>query len=921
MKKTELNKMNGGGCTSKKRKLSIAILSVLMTVGLALGVVFGIINTNSGGDRVFDPSIDNGFGGSGSSLAANSTWEDYDKTYHIKGSNTDKQNVWKEAVGTDNSGKKVLVIFDENWVASGSPAKFGTGDDAFSGTIMVGSVGNLSPLAIDGMLHIPSTHDVTLDLNGHKLNRNLTAAVAGGTVILSEGNLIITDSSGTNAGEIRGGRNAKAGGGIICSAGNLTLEAGTICDNETDTTAGGISFNGNTLTINGGVITENKQGQTAHVGCYGGGIAFSGTTFVMNGGTISKNIAETGGGIAITNGTFTMNGGIIGGSSAAEANIANLNANGGQGGGIHVDGTNATTAITVTINGGVISYNKSEHSSGGGLSFGENVNFNLKCVDIVDNVANFYGGGIMVRQVFNKTFHMSGGLVARNDTNGAFQGGNARGGGIYINTPTATITFSGGTVTANKLSGTNPIKGTSGVAVGMDASNLLGGGGGDLTKIYLNGPFICDGNENGDFDMIAGLVKFIVGDKLEKDGKSAHIGISPSRGNGGSIRWDYLGGTGSVMTSGYVANGNIDSKQVHFFASFPTEACCYGSNLNSNEVIINSVAQYGTTIASQIITGTWEWKTNGSATWATVPTGGYAGAPVQVSHGTTINAVRVRWQNYNGSGGTNATLVGECSTEGAKSTVFTSGTLTVPAFGSSAGDNRFQATGDAALNNPFPAAGIANIGSYTFIIDAGNWSSGFWRNPILNIEIVPAPVTLTLNNKTVEYGMDKNELDAWLNDDNNANGVISGLPAGETLSSMGIKLTKTYGTDANRTYAVRGTWDSAANANYKVTFSNSGLLTIEPRKVNILLNDEEVVYGGDVKEAEIKKINDKLTDTKILRKGFNNTQATDKDNNPRTDDGTSTGKPVYIGGWRYFDSTGTDAVASATDKKHQLVAR
>ncbi|MDE7297040.1 MAG: hypothetical protein K2N84_07235, partial [Clostridia bacterium] len=217
MKKTELNKMNGGGCTSKKRKLSIAILSVLMTVGLTLGVVFGITNNNSNGG-IFDPSIDNGFSGSGSSLAAIGTWEDYDETYHIKGTDTEKQNVWKEAVGSDNAGKKVLVMFDEDWTASpdGGVNKFGTGDNAFNGTIAVS--GTPPTVTVDGALHIPSGYNITLDLNGKKLNRNLTAAIDGGCVILTEGNLIITDSSGTNAGEIRGGFHTRAGGGVYCKA-------------------------------------------------------------------------------------------------------------------------------------------------------------------------------------------------------------------------------------------------------------------------------------------------------------------------------------------------------------------------------------------------------------------------------------------------------------------------------------------------------------------------------------------------------------------------------------------------------------------------------------------------------------------------------------------------------------------------------
>ena len=47
----------------------------------------------------------------------------------------------------------------------------------------------------------------TIDLNGHKLTRPMTAAADGGQVIavLNGGNLTIIDSSGNNSGQITGG--------------------------------------------------------------------------------------------------------------------------------------------------------------------------------------------------------------------------------------------------------------------------------------------------------------------------------------------------------------------------------------------------------------------------------------------------------------------------------------------------------------------------------------------------------------------------------------------------------------------------------------------------------------------------------------------------------------------------------------------
>ncbi len=991
MKKTERNHMESKAPhtpssatasvrrVSKGRRILISILSLLMVVGIGLGVGLGIANKNMGGGDLFDPSI-NGSGSGGSSLAGSTDWEDYDKTYRIKGTDKEKQDLWKEAVGAANNGKKILVMLDEDWTANaiGGVNKFGSdgtpsasSNGPFSGVIMVGDATSQSPLGIDGMLHIPSGYDITIDLNGYKLNRNLTAAADGGCVILTEGNLTITDSSGNNAGQITGGFHTRAGGGIYCKSGSVTLEGGTICKNKTVSAPGGgfTFYNGTTFTMNGGAISENQQGQTNPGGNSGGGVSFVGTLFTMNGGKISKNVAEWGGGVSIGSGTFNMNGGIIGGSG--EGNVANaVTGSGdgnGQGGGIYGNDSSGKVK-TININGGVISHNESYHN-GGGISVGEKTDFNLTGGEVVDNVSHGYGGGgIIVRVMFNQTFHMSGGLVARNLTDATKTTGraNARGGGIYLNTqsPNTKIKFSGGTVTDNRLAGTTPVPGTSGVAEGTEASCYFNGVT-ELKCIYLDGPFVCDGNQNGNFSIMVGVVQFIIQGPLQKGGRSAHIGISSMRGDyvGGSHSYNlgYLkqgsrrrgdspsdlptaGGSyataGKALTRGYIANAkSVPSMQTNFFSDEMSSLVIYGTGAygtgSANTDPSTGVYEIGITrwedrntanvpgtVAQNTIKGQWSYSIRDADgnVQSDIPVTNNAdgSAPVvKLPYGTTLKNVHLTWTQRGGSSmcvSTNeANLVGPY----------------VTTFGTTSNypDSTHHFQGSMApytnKNNAFPGGnngtGVSAVGQYTFVLNSGNICDAFMLNPILNVEILPADVQVTIHDKTIPYGLNKAELDAWLNDPANGVYTVTGLPNGVTAESLGIKVEKTYGTDANRSYTLRGAWNASAHPDFNVTFNNVGKLTITQREVNIILNDDEVVYGGDIKESEIKKINE--ASNKVINQSFNNTQAKDKDGNNRTVDGTPTGDPLYLGGWRYFDSTGSNPINSTTDTKHQIVSR
>ena len=141
----------------------------------------------------------------------------------------------------------------------------------------------------DGYLTIPSRHYVTLDLNGHTLNRNLTAATTNGYVIEVNGTLTLTDGSAAGTGTITGGSGNNGSG--VRVYGTFTMNGGTISGN-TATSGGGVYVQG-TFNMNGGTISNNS-------GSWGGGVYVYGT-FTMNGGTISGNTATSGGGVYVYN--------------------------------------------------------------------------------------------------------------------------------------------------------------------------------------------------------------------------------------------------------------------------------------------------------------------------------------------------------------------------------------------------------------------------------------------------------------------------------------------------------------------------------------------------------------------------------------------------------------------------------------------
>ena len=204
----------------------------------------------------------------------------------------------------------------------------------------------------DTYLNVPGSQNVTLNLNGHTLDRRLSIATPNGCVINIESGGELTISG---EGVIKGGKSSNTGGAIH-NSGTLTITGGTIRDNSSTYAGGGI-YNNGTLTINGGSVYNNTTSKLG-AGIYNA----TSKTLTLSGGTIDNNTnnGENGGGI-YNAGTLTISSGSITNNKVIGATMS--------GGGIYNNGS-------LTINGGTIQ-NNTATNYGGGI-YHDGATFNLQ---------------------------------------------------------------------------------------------------------------------------------------------------------------------------------------------------------------------------------------------------------------------------------------------------------------------------------------------------------------------------------------------------------------------------------------------------------------------------------------------------------------------------------------------------------------
>lgn len=136
--------------------------------------------------------------------------------------------------------------------------------------------------------------NVTIDLNGYTIDRNLNEQQDNVFSVIAGGTLIIKDTSEGQNGKITGGwANEDYAGGINVREGTLILESGNIVGNRSNKTftkrGGGVAvFYNGTFIMRGGKISGNEAG-------YGAGVVvLDNCNFEMTGGEITDNICDFG---------------------------------------------------------------------------------------------------------------------------------------------------------------------------------------------------------------------------------------------------------------------------------------------------------------------------------------------------------------------------------------------------------------------------------------------------------------------------------------------------------------------------------------------------------------------------------------------------------------------------------------------------
>ncbi|MBQ9170405.1 MAG: hypothetical protein IJ148_06235 [Bacteroidaceae bacterium] len=219
-----------------------------------------------------------------------------------------------------------------------SQSEVGTEAELTTTVASGGSVRLTADITLSSRLEIASGTTVSLDLNGHTLQRSLEEAADDGNVIFVAQSSTLTISDGSGSGQITGGW-AKEGGGIY-NAGTLNIQGGAVTQNKASSQGGGIWSKG-TLNISGGTVSHNEAPST-------GGIDNTGT-LTISGGTVDFNVSTTwgGGGIANHN-TMTISGGTV----------SNNRADNAEGGGLWNEGT-------LYVKGGKVIANHAQTEGGG----------------------------------------------------------------------------------------------------------------------------------------------------------------------------------------------------------------------------------------------------------------------------------------------------------------------------------------------------------------------------------------------------------------------------------------------------------------------------------------------------------------------------------------------------------------------------
>ena len=182
---------------------------------------------------------------------------------------------WNTAItlAMSNVYDRIIVDFYADWTAvNGEFCSDGRGFD-------------------NGTICFPENVRVTLNMNGHTINRNIGESQSNGEVIYISSNADVIINDGT----IKGGKSTNGAGGIHVNSAYLTLNNVHITDNVADIDdGGGIALYDSTLTMKGGSFKNNVivgSWSGSHQ-CYGGAIYVNDSTATFENVEFKNNQTE-----------------------------------------------------------------------------------------------------------------------------------------------------------------------------------------------------------------------------------------------------------------------------------------------------------------------------------------------------------------------------------------------------------------------------------------------------------------------------------------------------------------------------------------------------------------------------------------------------------------------------------------------------
>ena len=326
-------------------------------------------------------------------------------------------------------------------------------------------------------LNVPSGKNVTVELNGHTIDRNRQSKDADGHVFWVRGgaHLTITDAAGT--GVITGGYATNGGGINIAENAVCTINGGSIQGNNA-VSGGGIFVRG-ILEMNGGAVSFNKCDKV--IG-FGGGIYVSETGRIeLNDALVIGNSAISGTGIyfASENNTgsyikdseiadnyaadsndniLSLARGIVMNAEGKTLTIEKTRIHSHIGGGIMInDGTvllkNCSVSGNSSMKGGAVlikngkleakntSFNGNSATDGEGGAIYTEDELSLTGCEIKNNTATGDGGGLYFDND-DQTYPITDTKVEGNETT------EGSGGGIYVEE--GELKYTGGSISYNK---------------------------------------------------------------------------------------------------------------------------------------------------------------------------------------------------------------------------------------------------------------------------------------------------------------------------------------------------------------------------------------------------------------------------------------------------------------------------------------